>query len=447
MSKVKRGGSENNLKWWQLSVIGVGCIIGTGFFLGTSIGIKLAGPSYVFSLVTASIATYFVYEALAKMTINEPLEGSFRSYAKKAYGKWAGFCSGWVYWCAEMLIMGSQMTALSIFSRFWFPQVPLWLFAAGYAVLGILVVIIGTKGFDRLESLFAVVKFAAILMFIIIALISLFGLIDKGNNHNPPNTINEIFPHKVFGLWSSLIFAFYAFGGIEIMGIMSTRLQNKMDATKSGKVMLLLIVIIYVISVGLAVSMDSWQAFNSSKSPFVTALDDHHLPFYPHVFNGALIIAGFSTMVASLFGVTTMLAILAKDHDAPSIFAKENVTRKNQRQRPPLPALGLSIFGLVVSIIFSLIMPDKIYEYITTAAGLMLIYNWLFILITSNKLLKLTFFSQIKRYIGIVIIVIAITGTLVKDASRPGFFISLLFLAVIGLAVWKRNHFWQKHNK
>ena len=37
---------------------------------------------------------------------------------------WAGFSCGWNYWCSNILIMGSQLTALSILSRFWFPNTP-----------------------------------------------------------------------------------------------------------------------------------------------------------------------------------------------------------------------------------------------------------------------------------------------------------------------------------
>lgn len=36
----------------------------------------------------------------------------------------------------------------------------------------------------------------------------------------------------------------------------------------------------------------------------------------------------------------------------------------------------------------SFVMPGRIYEYITTAAGLLLLYNWFFILVTAGKLLE-----------------------------------------------------------
>jgi len=121
MGKKTSSGTDEaaNLAWWQLSLIGVGCIIGTGFFLASSIAIKMTGHSVILAFIMAASATYIVFEALAKMSANDPQKGSFRTYAKKAYGRWAGFSSGWVYWCSEILIIGSQLTAISILSRFW----------------------------------------------------------------------------------------------------------------------------------------------------------------------------------------------------------------------------------------------------------------------------------------------------------------------------------------
>ncbi len=49
-----KSSNQGNLKWWQLSLIGVGCTIGTGYFLGSSIGIKITGPSIVFCFYFSS---------------------------------------------------------------------------------------------------------------------------------------------------------------------------------------------------------------------------------------------------------------------------------------------------------------------------------------------------------------------------------------------------------
>ncbi|MFC4401729.1 amino acid permease [Gracilibacillus xinjiangensis] len=442
-TKKKSSPQNGDMKWWQLALTGIGCTIGTGYFLGSSIGISITGPSIVFSFLIAAIGTYIVFNRLAQMSAKDPQEGSFCYYAEKAYGKWAGFSCGWNYWCSSILIMGSQLIALSILTQLWFPNLPLWVSAMIYSLLSISVILLGTKGFDKVEDLFALIKTAAIIMFIVIAVIALFGWIPGGPKEQPgiPSSIDKLFIEGFTGFWSSLIYAFYAFGGIEVIGLMTIRLINKNDAPKAGKVMLSLLTVIYIISLGLAVTMVSVSAFDQSESPFVTALADYRLAFFPHVFNAAIIIAGFSTMTAALFGVVTLLVTLAKDGDAPKVFSKKIKKWKNL----PFPSLLLAVAGLSASVITALLLPDKIYEYITTAAGILLLYNWSFIIISSLRVLKeLPLYHKLLSFIGLLLLIAAVSGTLFEKSIRPGFWISLLLIALIGAITLWMNRKWKK---
>ncbi|MEE4565189.1 amino acid permease [Paenibacillus polymyxa] len=443
MSKPSAGKQKDQkLKWWQLSLLGVAGTIGTGYFLGSSLAISIGGPAVLIAYFLAAVGTYVVFDALSRMTADHPEQGSFRSYAQKAFGNWAGFGSGWVYWFSELLINGSQLTALSIFSRFWFPQVPMWIFAAGFGLLGLVIVFFGNKGFDRVENVLAIIKMAALVMFLVLAVALLAGWIG-GSKYNPkfPLSYKDFFPTGGIGLWSSFIFAFYAYGGIEVLGIMSNRLQNPEEAPKAGKVMLITLVVVYVLSIGLAVSMVPLSAFNPKESPFVLALSSDHLVFVPHLFNGVLIIAGFSTMTASLYAETSMMITLAQEGDAPTLFSRK------WKGKYPLYALSLISVGLISAIVLSLLLPGKVYEYITTAAGLMLLYNWCFILLSSGKLLESSTSSNIKRWIGLLLIALAVVGAFFHKLSRPGVYVSLLLVLLIAICdlivQWVRR----KHGK
>lgn len=211
---------------------------------------------------------------------------------------------------------------------------------------------------------------------------------------------------------------------------MSNRLQKPEEAPKAGKVMLLALTTVYVLSIGLAVTMVPLSAFNPKESPFVLALSSDHLAFVPHLFNGVLIIAGFSTMTASLYAITSMMITLAQEGDAPRLFAKK------WKDKYPLFALCLIAAGLVGAIVMALWLPGKVYEYITTAAGLMILYNWAFILLSSGRLLQPSKLSGVKRWIGLLLIGAAVAGTLFHALSRPGFYLSLLIISLIALSDW-----------
>ncbi|WP_200416159.1 amino acid permease [Virgibacillus salexigens] len=420
--------NKGQMKWWQLSLLGIGCTIGTGFFLGSSIAIQSGGNAVLIAFLLAAIGTYIVYDALAKLSVNDPDKGSFRSYAKKAFGRWAGFSNGWIYCLSEVLIMGSQLIALGIFTQFWFPELPLWMLAAIYGGLGLLVLLAGMQGFEKIENGFGIVKLAAILIFIFLSII----LLIRGLNGNSSGTMpylmdgQHFFTQGITGIWQALLYAVYAFGGIEVMGLVVIDLKDPRTAPKAGKVMLILLTVIYLISIALVLALVPWTMVNPDESPFITALELYQLPLIIDLFTGILIVAGFSTMVAALYAVITLVTSLAEDKDAPAILAKQG------KFKVPMPAFLFTAAVLFFSIIIALLLPEKIFEYMTTAAGLMLIYNWLFILAAFTKLENTSSWEKGKVLLGALLIVITVAGTTMQQTSRLGFYVSLLFLAIIG---------------
>jgi L-asparagine transporter-like permease len=433
---------SKKMGWLQLAFLGLGFTSGTGFFLGSAIAIERSGFSVLILFLLAAITTYFVFDALARMIVQHEEEGSFRAYSNNAFGHWAGFSHGWLYWSSEMLIMGSQLTALGLFTQYWFTDIPLWIFATGYATLGVIIVILGTKGFEKTENILAVIKIAAIVMFIILACLVIPGVLGEKNAHmHDPKKMEHFFTHGFMGLWTALLYVFFAFSGIEIMGLMATDLRNRKDAPKSGKLMISIITFLFVLSIGLAMLLAPLEAFNTHESPFITALKDLQYSVIIHIFNGILIIAGFSCMVASLYSVTRMMYSISKDGDAPRILSKKS------KSNLPYVSLILTVCGMILSIVIALLLPNKVYEYITTAGGLMLLYTWLFIVFAARKLLKLSAWGHVKSYIAIIIICIAASGTLFDKTNRPGFFASLIFIAVIGgVAIMMRKK-WKKEQR
>ncbi|WP_373562378.1 amino acid permease [Halobacillus litoralis] len=428
---MKKENSQGTLTWWQMSFIGIGCIIGTGFFLGSSIAITKAGPAVIFVYLAAGTGTYIVFRCLAALTAAHPEKGSFRTYAKQAFGAWAGFSNGWVYWTCEMLIMGSQLTALAIFAQFWFPKLPLWVFALIFALLGLLVLWLGVRKVEQMENVFGIIKISAILMFVIIAALALTGVIDRSSGSSDPTGIfRGFFENGWSGLWVALLYAFYAFGGIEVMGLMAGELKDPKDAPKSGTLMLIVLTLLYMAAFYFVVSLTSIEKITTDESPFLTALTDYPLPWVPHIFNAVLIIAGFSTMAASLYAVTTMVMTLSEEGDAPGLFSQKEEGKVSK------PAFLLTIFVVVLSIVLAVLLPDRLFEYVTTAAGLMLLYNWAFILLSYRKLMGKGFRDGLLVTAGLLFLGLAISGTLLDSMTRIGFFVSLAFLVVIALATW-----------
>jgi L-asparagine transporter-like permease len=385
------------------------------------------------------VIAFLSFSALAEMSVNDPQPGSFRTYARIAFGHRMGFVSGWMYWISGVLIMSSEVTALSIFTRYWFPHVPLWIFAIIYSVLALGINLLGVNNFGKIESLFAIVKISTLVIFILFGVLLLTRIISPNHlSMHPASVFNSesLLPHGVTGLWSSMVFALFSYGGLAIIGISSNELKVKRDVSKAGIGLIIALLFLYVISLFLVVSMVSWTKISQGESPFVTALSTFNIPFIGTIFNIIIISASFSTMVGSFFSITQVLKSLAKDGDAPRILAETN------KRQVPTKALFLGVSGLAVSIILSLLLPNTVYEYITTAAGVTLIINWVIIMASQIKNRRnytlssrpLTFKmlgAPYSSYIGICLIIISLIGALIPISERIGLLVSLGIIVII----------------
>ncbi|MFD2616488.1 amino acid permease [Terrilactibacillus laevilacticus] len=432
--QIKKGNGPH-LPWWQLSLIGIGSVIGAGYFLGTGLSIQLAGPSILLGYLVAGITAFFVFSALSEMTVNDPQSGSFRTYSKKAFGANYGFVIGWMYWLSGLLIMSSEIVALSTFTQFWFPNAPLWSFTIIYSLLGFGINLMGVRNFGAIESMFAMIKLSTLLAFIVFGTLFLAGLIHPVNVSAIQHTsFSQFFPLGIRGLWSALIFIFFSFGGIEVVGIASAELKNRHEIPKAGYGLVIALVSMYLLSLFFVLYLINWTRINTATSPFVSALSAFRFPFIESFFNIIIISAAFSTMVGALFSITQILVALADDGDAPKMLKEKN------KRGVATKSLLITGIGLTVSILFSFLLPNTLYEYVTTAAGVLLILNWVNILSCHIKLHPSyinnegtfkAFGYPYTSYLGIIIIAITVSGALLHPNERIGLFISFGLLFVI----------------
>lgn len=104
----------------------------------------------------------------------------------------------------------------------------------------------------------------------------------------------------------------------------------------------------------------------------------------------------------------------------------------------------LTAAGLIVSILLALFLSKHIYEHLTTAAGLTLLYTWIFILFSSKKLSKPSTRQTCEMILALLLIGAAVSGTLTEASGRPGFFISLGIIAVIAIMVLFMRKKWKQ---
>src|SRR5215475_9362511 len=103
-------------------MIAIGGAIGTGLFLGSGFAIGTAGPGVLISYTIGAVIALLLMGCLAEMTIAHPTTGSFGAYAEYYIGPLAGFLVRYAYWTSIVLAVGTEVTAVAVSMRFWFPD-------------------------------------------------------------------------------------------------------------------------------------------------------------------------------------------------------------------------------------------------------------------------------------------------------------------------------------
>ncbi|MDI3533798.1 MAG: amino acid transporter, family [Thermosediminibacterales bacterium] len=430
---------EDKLNVWQLTLIGVGGIIGAGFFLATSIAIQHTGPAVLINYLLGGFIMSQVFAALAEMSVANPVSGSFRVYAEEALGRQAGFMSGWMYWIAGVLVMSSEVTASAIFTSYWIPQLPLWITTFIYSLLIIGVNSLGVKEFGTIESWFSIFKLSALIAFIILAALVLLGILPGGPGGLQYYTqYGGFLPHGFRGLLASSLMVLLSFGGVEVTAMAASQtIEPSETVPKAIRNIVTILLTLYLGSIALILAITPWNHITTKASPFVTIFGFIHIPYGGSVMNFVILTAALSTMNAAMYAVTQVLFSLGKGDFAPSIFEKKS------KNGVAIYALAASSLGLGLAVVLAYLLPETVYEYITSAAGFVLFFNWIIILLTHIRyrpILEKKFSKELRfkmwgypytSWITIFLIGGVLLSTLLSAREMVGFFGGVLIILLL----------------
>src|SRR5271154_3089824 len=119
----------------QLAMIAIGGAIGTGLFLGSALAVRTAGPAVILSYIFVSGIALLLMYCLSEMAVAHPTAGSFGVYADLYLSPWAGFVVRYTYWAAQSIAAGGEAVAAAIYTRWWFPNTPVWAWVIAYSLL------------------------------------------------------------------------------------------------------------------------------------------------------------------------------------------------------------------------------------------------------------------------------------------------------------------------
>lgn len=372
------------LKTRHLTMMGLGSAIGAGLFLGTGVGIQAAGPAVLLAYMAAGIIVVLVMEMLGEMAAARPSSGSFSTYSKQAFGPWAGFTLGWLYWFMLIMVMGAEMTGAAAIMGGWFGVDP-WIPALVCVVFFAVVNFAQVRGFGEFEFWFAFIKVAVIIGFLAVGVALVFGWLPGTSAVGLSNMLGEtgFMPNGWPGLAAGLLAVAFAFGGIELVTIAAAESEKPSEAIAVAVRSVIWRIAVFYIGSVLVITLllpydQLGAAETAAESPFTAVLAMADLPGVVGFMEAVIVLALLSAFNAQIYGTSRLVHSLALDRDAPRIFAVTN------RDSVPINAVVLSMLFAFASVGLQYWNPEGLLTFLLNAVGGCLIVIW--IMITASYL-------------------------------------------------------------
>ena len=365
-------------------MMGLGSAIGAGLFLGTGVGIQAAGPAVLLAYLAAGIIVVLVMEMLGEMAAARPSSGSFSTYSKQAFGHWAGFTMGWLYWFMLIMVMGAEMTGAAAIMGGWFGVDP-WIPALVCVVFFAVVNFAQVRGFGEFEFWFAFIKVAVIIGFLAVGVALVFGWLPGTSAVGLSNMLGEtgFMPNGWPGLAAGLLAVAFAFGGIELVTIAAAESEKPSEAIAVAVRSVIWRIAVFYIGSVLVITLllpydQLGAAETAAESPFTAVLAMADLPGVVGFMEAVIVLALLSAFNAQIYGTSRLVHSLALDRDAPRIFAVTN------RDSVPINAVVLSMLFAFASVGLQYWNPEGLLTFLLNAVGGCLIVIW--IMITASYL-------------------------------------------------------------
>ncbi len=331
---------KRTLSWPHLVALGVGAIVGAGIYALIGQGAGMAGPGVIVSFAVAGSVCACAALCYAELASMMPASGSAYTYTYSSLGELAGWIVGWALILEYSVVVSAVAVGWSgyasgVLTGFGIdiPQMlpfgelgghalhfnPLAVFII-FVVAGLL--ILGTRESAWVNSALVVLKIAALILFLVIAL--------------PAFDISRFTPFAPFG-WGSTPQAdgtnigimagaavmFFAFYGFDAVSTAAEEAKNPGRDLAIGIIgSMVICTLLYMLVGAAAVGAMDFRMFASSGEPIAEIVRSLDQPEAAAIIGGVASIAIPTVILAFLYGQTRIFYVMSRDGLLPRSWGR-----------------------------------------------------------------------------------------------------------------------------
>ncbi len=397
LAKAESGGLEKTLGVWDLIILGVGAIIGSGIFAvvgiaaagspdGTSPG---AGPALIISMVIAAIACVFSALCYSEFATMIPVAGGAYTYTFATLGEFAAWIVGWILMleyaigfiavaCAWTNHFLQFIKGFSNILPAWFVNPPLWLVndfrsaVKAYSAQGIdyhsvipsiagipicvnlpaiimigittLILVKGTKDSAKMAGLMVAVKLGVIALFVL-----------AGMFYVKPENWTPFAPNGFEGVFMGAFIIFFAYIGFDALATAAEECKNPQKDLPIGILgSLIVTTVVYVLVALVLTGMQPTSGVvipeGIFKAPMAYAMTSVHQNWVAGLISIGSLAGLTSVLIVMHMASTRVLFAMSRDNFLPKVFQKIHP----KFNTPHILTITVGIVGILGTLILDL---------------------------------------------------------------------------------------------
>lgn len=354
----KPGGLAKVLGPFDLILMGIGAIVGTGIFVLTGTGAVTAGPALTLSFIVAAVACGFAALCYAEFASTVPVAGSIYTYTYATLGELAAWMIGWdllleyglatsavsVGWSGyfQSLIAGFGIKLPTVLTAApgAVPGVTTWINLPALCIMLVLTAMLswGVRESARLNNIMVAIKVGVVLLFIAV-----------GSRHVQPANWQPFMPYGYNGMLSAAALVFFAFIGFDAVTSAAEEVKRPERDLPIGIIgSLAACTFLYVIVSAIMTGIVPYQQFLGVDHPVTLALQ-HAGENWVAAFVDLGAILGMTTVILVMaYGQTRVIYAMSRDGLLP-----KRLSTVHPRFHTPFFATWLVgiVFGLIAAVV------------------------------------------------------------------------------------------------
>ncbi|MBH0329664.1 amino acid permease [Brevibacillus brevis] len=325
----KESSLKKSLGAFDLTMLGIGAIMGTGIFVLTGVAAALhAGPALVLSFVIAALACVFAALCYAEFASTVPVSGSAYTYSYAAFGEFVAWMIGWdlilEYGVAcAAVASGWSGYAQGLLAGFniYLPHALTSAFDASKGTIidlpAVLIIVIisallmkGTKESASLNTIMVLIKVAVVVLFLVV-----------GVKYVKPENWNPFMPFGFAGVATGAATVFFAFIGFDAVSSAAEEVRNPQRDMPIGIISSLLVCTILYIAVSLTLTGIVPYYLLNVKNPVAFALSYVNQDWVAGFISLGAIVGITTVLLVMMYGQARMFFAMSRDGLLPQLFS------------------------------------------------------------------------------------------------------------------------------